>query len=50
MCPWLTDTLLLLFRLEAEGCDGRWEPPPWNRKKVRPGVLYADFQLPTSIF
>jgi hypothetical protein len=38
---WVTMTLLRLlqFRLDAEGATDWWSPPPWNKKKDRPGVL-----------
>ena len=38
---WVTMSLLRLvqFRLDAEGCEDWWSPPPWNRKKERPSVL-----------
>src|SRR5512147_784308 len=38
---WVTMGLLrpLQFRLDAEGCEGWWSPPPWARRKERPSVL-----------
>jgi hypothetical protein len=38
---WVTMSLLRLlqFRLDAEGCEDWWTPPPWNKKKDRPSVL-----------
>jgi hypothetical protein len=38
---WVTMSLLRLtqFRLEAEGLEDWWTPPPWNPSKDRPSVL-----------
>jgi hypothetical protein len=38
---WVTMSLLRLlqFRLDAEGDQDWWSPPPWDRKKERPSVL-----------
>jgi hypothetical protein len=38
---WVTMSLLRLlqFRLDAEGDQSWWSPPPWNRRKERPSVL-----------
>ncbi|HEU5117782.1 MAG TPA: hypothetical protein VFT74_14240 [Isosphaeraceae bacterium] len=38
---WVTMSLLRLtqFRLEEEGLEDWWTPPPWNPSKDRPSVL-----------